>query len=411
MPNYKKGKDIYTIQLRINNIIKYIISMQDLDAYSIKDKQLLYNSIKEFYKLIGIEHKFTLSYETFINKDLDDMYDYLDKNWNKYYINEKILTGEKSISINNRKIDNSAVLYYLNKVIVEDFTPIKDTILKYHDTIKKIFKTGDFTIDDIIFIKIFQADRHDSKNLPVILIQINNKYIVFKPRNAAIDVRIMKLFYDINKVNKRQLGIYNIITCDRYSLWDYIDSPEKQSYQNPSDYANQKGIFDITKKQRTENLKFLNTISKRIGLTDLHYENVIYKYNMFYPIDLESINYGDVTGLYGNELGEIGRLNKATWKLINKFITDIFYIPYRYVPIGTAVLSNYIEGHNSIEDLIGDNTPESRLNPKFKRLYGVYNINYNKLLAYMEKCKKLEIIPYFYSLKYNLYTNDDIKIG
>ncbi len=258
--------------------------------------------------------------------------------------------------------------------------------------------------EDINFLKIFDSDRHFVDSFPVFSFSINETKFILKPRRAKIDCAIMKLFKKINKVNKRQLATFHITphpdSSIIASLWEFINTTGiEQTAYNFLCNANL-SLADLN--ERKNNLIFLNTVAHRIGLTDLHRENVLLDGNLFYPIDLESINDESVTGLYDHKLGPIGRLNRKTIGLINKFNDGVDNIPYRFVGIPTAALLNY-------NNVGSDQSPSmTELLEMFQENIAPFNLKLDsdKLVEYINKCRDHQIVPYFYKWKNNIYIKD-----
>lgn len=240
----------------------------------------------------------------------------------------------------------------------------------------------------------------------------NSKSYVVKPRSAILDKYIMELFQKINTVNDLSRGVklpyYNIASLnDEISIWDFIDGNlimnlPNIDVMNPASSVNevvQKG-FKVTStpiQERIDNMAYLNTVCSMIGLTDLHSENVILKNNMYYPIDLESVNPNNVTGLYGFEhVGAVADslLNTKSQKLIDQFNRKINKLPNRFLPIQTVDFVNFLNDNGvTLEDLVrimkNDNMST--------------DLNEKQLKKYLLNCKKHLIIPYFITKNNNIY--------
>ena len=75
--------------------------------------------------------------------------------------------------------------------------------------------------------------------------------------------------------------------------WDFIDGNlimnlPNIDVMNPASSVNeivQKGlrVTSTPIKERIDNMTYLNTVCSRIGLSDLHSENVILQNNMYFP--------------------------------------------------------------------------------------------------------------------------------
>jgi hypothetical protein len=236
-----------------------------------------------------------------------------------------------------------------------------------------------------------------------------------KPRSAILDAEILELFNKINKVNTSSNGLllpyYKIRSCNnKYSIWDFIDGDLVSTiteHQDPSSTASStewKGFTPTKKKniKRMENIEYLNTVSRMIGLTDLHTDNVILNENMYYPIDLEVVDKKSVTGLYGfTKDGNINKslLNREALDLIENFNENINDLPNRFLPLSTVKLTRYINNDGVfIDELIEIFTKNKRVN----------NIKLRRLRNYLIDCKKKRIIPYFiiYNNKEDIFYYD-----
>jgi hypothetical protein len=261
-------------------------------------------------------------------------------------------------------------------------------LLSHHFNISPFFK------EDITLLRQFDSDNHGSE-YPVLLLAIKDVQLVFKPRPALIDQAIMDLFNKINILNSHQtefqLPTYRIINCNDYSFWEYIEG---------------KNVFDsgilkidklLTNLNRKRNLSILNTVSHKIGLTDLHAQNIILQGDYFIPIDLEVINLGSDSGLYMNEsnvviTGPILAIHPNIEQLIVEFNKNVSSIPGRIIPINTTTLIDFVNNNESV-------TLQSLIS-EFKTKIPDWqdkDITEAKLRQYFEYCKKDNIIPYFYT--------------
>jgi hypothetical protein len=144
-----------------------------------------------------------------------------------------------------------------------------------------------------------------------------------------------------------------------------------------------------------------------IGITDLHCDNLILQDDVYYPIDLETINTNYITGLYGNtETGVIKMelLNEASLKLIEDFNRKLYLLPNRFLPINTLDFTKFIN-----DDGISINKLVHIFTTNKLSTYSDTNI----LKKYFLDCKKKRIIPYFllkngeifyYNIKYHNYS-------
>ena len=387
--SYKRLVELYNILVKKND---------DYDTDEIISELHFNQLMLEMNQAIDII--MSLQYLVSVEKPMDETRkEKISKILNRYYIDRQDDFIDKFgdvIMIIQGYINNFSKL----PIIRVDFDYFFEIIKGFTFFFKKKFQMY-VRPEAINLLKIFDSDKHFVDSLPVCSFSIYEKVFILKPRKAEIDSTIIKLFNSINKVNKRQLPTYNIIqhpdTNINYSLWDFIHTTEQEN--TAFNYLCNSNLSLKDLNQRKNNLIFLNTVAKRIGLTDLHRENVILNVNIFYPIDLESINYNSVTGLYGHNIGPIGRLNKPTGELINNFNYNINNIPYRIVPIETTKLLEY----NNIDS--GVRPTMNELLTIFQNNISQFNlrINKQKLENYINQCSDNQIIPYFYKHKNNIY--------
>lgn len=88
-------------------------------------------------------------------------------------------------------------------------TSFKDTIYKFKSDIIKYYSVNDFSLEDIKILNILQSDAHDP-NKKIILFEINNVKLVYKPRSADSDILVISLFKRINAYTKSKGNIADI---------------------------------------------------------------------------------------------------------------------------------------------------------------------------------------------------------
>jgi hypothetical protein len=227
------------------------------------------------------------------------------------------------------------------------------------------------------------------------LLKIKNVKIVFKPRKALIDQKVMELFININITLKKykskyKLPTYIILNCGNYSFWEYIDGDTlyEKGKNNLRDEKLNKNIIN--------NLEFLNTIAHKIGLTDLHSQNVKIQKDYMIPIDLEVIKPGSNTGLYMENkeaiLGPIVPIHHIIQYLIHVFNENSVNIPIRILPIDTSTLKDFLKDDNSISINTLINTFKKNI-PDWESKH----MTTEKLHSYFVYCKKHNIVPYFFT--------------
>ena len=388
---------------------------------------------KHFFLNLDIK-AFLIDIITSIN-DTDDMVD-IKRPLTEKLIDELMGKGT-NVDIPSQST-NPRVKRLLDKfmdMLQENYLHISTNILKdrkfiiFKNNIIKIVRGFDYieqkninTITtNIEVIKIFDNDKHDTYSEPVTHIKIDDIDYVLKPRKSELDIKILELFNEINLSNVEELKlpyykIYSHPTLD-YSLWEFITTTAELR-PVPAVY-----LIDFEDEERKQiqrkNLEFLNNISKKIGLTDLHYQNVILSNNTFYPIDLESINYTSETGLYTQSkvytsetelhTPKYPKLNDYTLTLIDKFNQDIHNVKVRYIPIYTSDLKDYISINRPPggEDELIKSYMEVYVEYYVKYLDGSENINIPIMIDILREnlkiCKEHHIIPYFYTYERNIY--------
>jgi hypothetical protein len=406
--NQVRGKELYQENQLIKEYEKYFIELENLvnereEKNNFERISLEEDEKKEFYKQVT-------NYNNNILKLSQQLWKPFWKKSGKNHTESSFLTLKDStiyLVMDKYKEKINMQIYSIikneNYQIYSNTTKylpvVKKILSTCKDELKKSFTISNFNESNILVLKSYDNDPHGLYIPPNLKIQIDGTVLVLKTRPAFLEIAIMKLFNDINSKNSStiKLPYYKIITCGSFSLWEFIDGETiNGDYQN-----NAEGSLnhDVKNKEKAKkNLVFLNTVARSIGLTDLHYENVILHDDMFYPIDLEIIHQGSVTGLYGHKEGEIMKLDSATQKMIDIFKTNVVHLPNRHIPISTADLYNFIfSDENTVDNLIErflKNTPNYQ------------NINIPILKKYFLLCQQKKFIPYFLEWERKLYIKD-----
>lgn len=179
-------------------------------------------------------------------------------------------------------------------------------------------------IDRIYPCEILSSSpEHHNEPIQPLLIQDKN-IRVFKARDADNEIKLMELFRNINTELERynimdeRLGVVNIqpYTLNHNGIdytgssWEFIDGQKLEK-------------VDITDKLKN-NLHLLEAVSKIIGLTDLHNDNVLISNDIPYCIDGEvfEINLNkDHDTLLGQPM--TGPRFKMDIKLVHKFMLKL----------------------------------------------------------------------------------------
>jgi hypothetical protein len=229
--------------------------------------------------------------------------------------------------------------------------------------------------------------------------------IIMKSRPGVVDKMVTDLFQAINDLvpQRRPLPYYKqAVFSDGRLVSEFIDgmlgemSGEfdgagdsaqfkevvQQSYPIPDDYD--------------ERLRWLQSVAKEIGLTDLHNQNVIWssKLRTVVPIDLEAFDEGKATGLFKNEESVKPKpwqefqedVAQAVEKLIATFNADRPKQQSRLVMIKTSTLMEKIREKNpdSLAELITTTLLQRKYVPAP-----------DSIRAYSELCSDRQIVPSF----------------
>ncbi len=393
-----------------NIIIPSILSKNNLQGGSSKDVKINLLEIFEIYhnKLNIFSDKYNMEEEIDVSDknllELIEIFKFIDSNILNRELQYNNLSDFK-MALENDSISEIITEYlyeldifyseplYQKLYLNSKYDQLKvDIMSNCHQQIVKNFGIENFTKNNIEIIKQFDSDNHGTE-YPVLLIKIRGEKIVFKPRPALIDIAVLNLFTEINNVNPYPyscfiLPEYKIVNCGNVSFWEYI---EGGSVYNSGIISLLQTVDNLNK---LRNLAMLNTVATRIGLTDLHTQNIIIRDDMYIPIDLEVIKQGSNSGLYMNDSNIVIRgvminLSSEIDILISEFNDNVNNIPRRIVPINTTVLKDFIENNTITIDrliyLFKQNIPN----------WDKQDVDESKLREYFIKCKQLGVIPYF----------------
>ncbi|MCB0509586.1 MAG: DUF4135 domain-containing protein [Bacteroidetes bacterium] len=220
-------------------------------------------------------------------------------------------------------------------------------------------------------IELSSADTHHGGKVPFSC-TIKGRKVFIKPRSAALDISIINLFSEINTLEPNfHLPVYSIEDINDFSKWDLIDGHlPGEEYTIIEDFVDKLKPNDRLSREDIANIKDqllkLNAVASRIGLSDLHGENVIFK-NLsldevgrfikkniddpviVVPIDLESLQPGSATGLLREkEADQPVDLSEAALEKINSFNENVKKIPFRFVPIPTV---KFLENLDNVQNI------------------------------------------------------------
>lgn len=164
-------------------------------------------------------------------------------------------------------------------------------------------------------ITFFEADGHLGGKSPALITFYSEKFskllrLIYKPRAALMDQRIIEKFKQINKLNnkdplhnrnpRRQLPVYDIHSYDnRFSMWEFIEGEKLPATSAENFIKNLKSCPGQQKLayELEAGLLRLEAVCREMGISDFHGDNLILSGNQIVPIDLESLQ-SIGTGLY-----------------------------------------------------------------------------------------------------------------
>ena len=258
------------------------------------------------------------------------------------------------------------------------FNQVRQFLHKHCATIFGLFKKS--LIENPNFKLEFLGDEtHNRGKKPILVtfMQGNQEAfkMVYKHRDGKVDKLVLELFKAINELPENQKSM-------RYSLPFYqiepVDVTSDQSGEEPRslhEFIKGKEIAlavsitcdELQDETAKGNLLRLEQISRAIGLTDLHRENVILKGNEWVPIDLEVIQEGaEATGLYEGKPPTFDKLTGQEQALVEQFKAFTKSLSIRFVPLDTAnLISNSVsyEGHKETTKNLFEYLEKSPLKP------------------------------------------------
>ncbi|NGX59930.1 MAG: hypothetical protein KR126chlam3_01090 [Chlamydiae bacterium] len=172
--------------------------------------------------------------------------------------------------------------------------------------------------------------------------------VFFKPRHAHIDKRVVQLFQELNSLPKEQkssdvaLPTYTIVNSElgsqRFSLWEFIDGVHLHG-QTAEDAIGLLPSIEEKKRLLAQLLR-LESVCKFLNISDLHSDNLVFFHlgnadSQVIPIDLESIQPGNPTGLF-RTTPTTPPFTDREKTLIENCKREFENIPTRFVPIPTS---------------------------------------------------------------------------
>jgi len=205
-------------------------------------------------------------------------------------------------------------------------------------------------IEDIqIELKVLGEETHHGGASTVLVSFVKSgtmlKKVLYKPRCSETECAILELFKQLNlEPDHPKLPEYKILPMESCSYWEYVEGTHLLS----GDAASFLKEFPLTTSERDQaqfNLAYLHSICRSIGISDLHYQNVIFNRDLLQiiPIDMEVIKHGHATGLFGHhQEGPNRQLSVNVLKRIDRFNSDQKNRVFRNTPVATSVLTDVV---------------------------------------------------------------------
>ncbi len=154
---------------------------------------------------------------------------------------------------------------------------IKRIRLDKKDMIKKF--NVDFKIKNIEFDL---GDNHNNHNSVILIKFINNKKILYKPRNSDVDIAFNNIIIYLNKILNENFHVLNILNKENYSWHEFLETNYKFEVNTYKNFGKILSLFFFFKG------------------SDLHDENLIMRNNQIIPIDLENISNASKIDFFAN---------------------------------------------------------------------------------------------------------------
>jgi hypothetical protein len=276
----------------------------------------------------------------------------------QYFDEEDPKSVEFSHKANLNKIKN--ILSYINETT--------DFVKKNKEDIIKNFYDKAIDIKEVTFkFKSFSGETHNKGKNPFLItfsvgeLESKSEFlkVVYKPRNALIDIAVLELLSEINK-EKGELIFpeYKIISYEENgSFWEFING---DTLKETKGFALQENANEEFKIKLLKTITYLDDVFIKINLMDMNEENIIIsdKTPNIYPIDLEAFDKNQTLSEFDhiitkikNEVPEheliIDNIKKHSDKkeikeLISEFNIKKEKIVKRFVPISTALIESVL---------------------------------------------------------------------
>ena len=308
---------------------------------------------------------------------------------------------------------------------------VKENVINNPDIFAYFFKdynpNSNFNDFSFKFLKIPDGvDNHNDGSVPIILeLQYMQKSckVMYKPRSGEVDAMTMELFSKLDKIFSElgiKIPVYKILNCKSHSIHEFV---EGKTIINLG--GNPNNPFSFIKEQKNEDLYqaflLLEYLSRQIGLTDLHGDNILINGNQIIIVDLEV--FLDVEGaetIITNLIGEdskkeLTQINEDIEKFeskikqidqfkkaISDFNQKISSLEVRFVPIATSTFNENMGNMNF--------NWHKTFKESFEDLgYGLI-IDEEKLRKLLKNDFSKQDIPYFTRIGKEIYYGGE-KIG
>lgn len=128
---------------------------------------------------------------------------------------------------------------------------------------------------ELINLSLNLGDYHNNSRSPAIITFSNHKKIVYKPRNAETDIIFNNGIKFMNKFSNNEIESIKLIPNQKYTWYKFVD------------YIGTDKEFEHKKFYYNSGMQLC--LLYILGVTDIHYENIIACKNMPFIIDLESM--------------------------------------------------------------------------------------------------------------------------
>lgn len=301
----------------------------------------------------------------------------LEQDYKKYNFFSDFLTT----LVQYDEVDEGDILFNIEAVLTSVINSIfykqeVETFIEEHkkQIVDEFYKTRSPEVDlkslkfDLTLVK---GETHHLGKVPVfITFRLNGSNVftvVYKPRNAGIDKAVIDTFDEINRLPEKHksipdalLPVYKIVNFSDASIWEYIDGQDvdDEKVKNVAIFIARRLANTGERLQKTQQaLNRMDAILTRMGISDLHKENIKIKYLQdqnkaveIIPIDLENRQKNHETQL-GGKPSSVKLTPEEEAKIENSFNRKVTSLAYRYLPLNTQLMAVLIGDFRDCETL------------------------------------------------------------